>query len=361
MGQGNFPRKMLRAETALLWGKAPPFSNPANCIARVFLKNVQSEYPRKERLKTRYSQGSFATWLAGPELVRAYSEGCILQFGSFQEYDCQPLFRDWSAGVLALRAECQAAGNTIGAKLSKRLANALYGKLAQWGFGWQDRPDKIAPEAWSTWYEGKGVDGIPILHRSIGRHVQQHIERTEPERSIPAIAAFVTSYGRELMQQFRAVAGPRNVYYQVVDALIVNQQGLDNLQQNGHIHETQPGKLRITRVADELDIRNLGDYRHGGHEIVVGRKANANVFADGSWSQAQFDKVGELFTASGRAGVLVQEVHCQPHLRHNPPPSDTNGWLPADYQDIALEAESASISSKATAALANSSIEACQV
>lgn len=309
MRNNLFPTKLSRWEVRAEFLQLAPAINFANSIMEVVVNSPIERFPVRHNDRPIYAVGSFRCVLAGPELQRAISSGYVSHYGTWAEYEVAPIFDDYVKHFWGLRQQYKRDNNVVMDSLAKMMLNTLYGKFGQLAPEWQDVPDKIAEEPWFTWAAYDCQNDQVIEYRSIGWHVQKKVNREESSRSFPAISSFVTAYGRERMRQLRQTAGENNVWYQAVDSLIVNQIGNDKLQAAGEIMSGELGRMRLLRSADNINVLGVGDYSVGEHNVMVGRRKNAIIYADGSWSQAQFDGPGSLFTGTTRNHLCVQTIH----------------------------------------------------
>ncbi|GAI35019.1 unnamed protein product, partial [marine sediment metagenome] len=92
-----------------------------------------------------------------------------------------------------------------------------------------------------------------------------------------------------LMQQ----AGEGNYYYCDTDSLIVNEEGLCNLQ--NQIDTVRLGALKIVESTPSVDIRGLKDYTTTTKSVVKGIRKNAVEIRPGVYEQEQWPSFKGLF------------------------------------------------------------------
>ena len=71
------------------------------------------------------------------------------------------------------------------------------------------------------------------------------------------------------MNRLRTVAGQKNVYYQGVDALIVNSAGYRSLLAAGEVSQLEIGKLRLEHTANYGAVSGICDYNLGDKGCAV--------------------------------------------------------------------------------------------
>lgn len=247
-----------------------PDINWGRSIADVCVKAVRGEYPRRTSEGTIYPKGAFRTTLAGQELREAIDHHEVIGIASWAEYDCATVFREYVTELWAIRKGWQDCGNVMFARLTKTLLNSLYGKFGQKTEKWTYRPDMFPPTAWHQWTVANMVDGGTDQFRSLGYHVFQNTGKLERPQSFPAICAFITAAARLRMNTLRKIAGPRNVFYQATDSLMVNKCGLDNLVAADEVNNNALGKLRFEHLANWGIIHGCNDYQLGDKLVISG-------------------------------------------------------------------------------------------
>lgn len=279
-----------------------------DCIAEVLLRTKEGYPKRDARIGTIYPTGEYWTTLAGPELMRAKESGDIQEVRGWARYELQELFNDFVEFFWQYRHREQEQGHTLNANLAKLLMNGLYGKFGQMTNGWEDRADMIATPDLDMWTETIDATGAIHLFRSVGVCVQEWVGKQEHPYAFPAIAAYVTAYGRERMYGLRKIAGSENVYYLVTDGLFVNQAGYDRLVDAMQLAEGELGMLRIKSQAPTASFEALHYYTVGEHIVEGSKKKNARKQPDGSFVEIHFEGIDAILKRKPDSSVHVKPV-----------------------------------------------------
>lgn len=280
-----------------------------NTIATVRIKTNVGMPKKVKGLGTIYPIGEYWTTLAGPELMRAYSDCRITDMKGWAIYELQPIFRDFVEFFWNYRLSQQNIGNQIRADLAKLMMNGLYGKFGQLTSAWSDRPDIKASGKIGYFIEPSMAGKSFPWFREIGTCVQQFTGKQEHPYAFPAIAAYVTSYAREYMRLLRQLAGNNHVYYMVTDALFTDHIGYRNLQYNNMIADNELGKLRVKHEADTAEFAALHHYKIGEHAVNGSRKKSARPNPDGSFTEIQFESFEKILLRKPDGSVHVKPVN----------------------------------------------------
>lgn len=263
--------------------------------AAVVLIDAQSDYPvRNPAIGTYYPQGRYWTALCGPELDRALSAGHVQDCAAWSRYNLSTLFATFVDYFWEQRHAYESAGENLYAELCKYVMNSLYGKFGQLSSEWEDRHGLEPPQPWGPWIVDDRSSGVEHQYRCVGGHVQEHVPRGELLNTSPAIAAWVTAHGRELIRNVRECAGREHCLYLVTDAVYVDQQGHDNLQAAGWIADRVLGKLSLKHVADNCEIRGLHHLTLGGHVKHGAIKASAEQVGERVYREIRFQHLASI-------------------------------------------------------------------
>lgn len=315
MRENLYPCRLARWEIRQQLLALAPQIEPAASIAVVELSTSGHCYPLRTPRGVIYARGEFQTTLAGPELAHAIARGHVKRWGSWAEYDLAPLFASYVDEFWQLRQRYAAEGDEFSAALCKLLLNSLYGKFGQRRAKWEDRPEISTPfGAWQLWYDRDSA-GVVRKYRAVGWHVQEESDRGEVQGAFPAIAAFVTSYGRMAMARLRELAGHREVFYQGVDSLVVSAAGLASLRKARAIDSARLGKLRLEREATSCALWGPGDYEIGERIVISGRARGWQRTASGGYQELRFVTSADLFREPIRNGIEIQTI--ETHRRAN--------------------------------------------
>lgn len=239
-------------------------------IAWVRLKTDQAEYPVHRDNRTLYPTGEFSTVLAGPELARALDEGAVRSVGHCLHYEMSPAYSDYANWCWSQRDRCRRAGDRVGELWAKTLANSFSGKLAQRGGRWVPYPECPSQRDWGF----EWVWDIPSQSAHAVRFIAgtpERWDRTARKSSVsPATFAYLTAYGRCMMRDLRALAGPRQVIAQDTDCLWVTPLGFDRLKSHGKIAPGSFGGLKIENIIKYIRFLSPRHYYQDGTWVLSG-------------------------------------------------------------------------------------------
>jgi hypothetical protein len=200
-------------------------------------------------------------------------------------YEMAPACAEYARSIALLRSEAERKGDSAGAEFLKRLGVSLYGKFAQSSAYWVDSTERLADHPYHCWCEVTS-EGELERWRSIGWEVQQEHKYHPGERpekgtdayerwrklmvsresgeSCPALAAYITSYGRLLLWDAICKAGADNVYYYDTDSLFVNQEGYRNLSSCGLVGSGETGRLSLRATIEVFNVHGVKYYEADG-------------------------------------------------------------------------------------------------
>lgn len=306
MLDGMFPRIMLRYHLTKEWSRELPEIDWKSSVAEVLLETDDAVFPLKTNDLIIYPTGSFTTVLCGQELRYAAAKGYVKAVRSYAEYETAPLFNLYVRTLWGMRKEYKEQGNKLYEQFTKRLLNSLYGKFGQRSAPWQNCPESMSILPWSRWVHRNLATAEVTEYRTFGWQLQSKSPREEIEGTFPAISAFVTSAARMRMNAIRHTAGARNCLYQGVDSVVVNDEGLEKLQNAGEVSESLLGKLRLQLSTNVGEILGCSDYRLDNKIVISGRSLELETLANGDTLQRRAEIDRYLF--SGKASSVVHEV-----------------------------------------------------
>lgn len=240
-------------------------------IGRVLLRTDEPAYPLRRNGDVIYPVGKFRTTLVGPELYDAYKNGHIIHCEKLTTYKMHHALTLWATRVYSMREQADLDGDVEMAAVAKRLLVSLPGKLGQRELSWVDAYKTDTDPPYGEWF-GKGPDGKAIRYRAIAGHVQHAHKGGFTPDAVPAMASFITSYGRMMLLSAIRTAKWENVFYVDTDSLFVNGTGLRLLLESGFVATRTLGMLRIVSDDVRLNICGIKHYVANNKTVCAGLK-----------------------------------------------------------------------------------------
>jgi DNA polymerase type B, organellar and viral len=301
-------------------------------IARVEIDTCDEPYPVRHENRTVLAIGRYVTSLCGPELEYALSRRHIKSVGLLAIYDAADLFSEYVSFFWNLRLEAQAAGNEVQETWCKLMLNSLAGKFGQRARKWEESDDVTSPKPWGTWSQVNPSTGQSRSYRSLAWSVQEEQDAGESIDSCPSIAAYITSYARELIRYLMSIAGKDNVYYCDTDSLHVNDDGLVRLMNRNTLGDSGLGLLKRVGTYETAEYRGLKDYTLYGTHHIAGIRAKATEVSSGLFKQHKFQRIASILSGPIPVGVRVDEVTIDRRIGLDPMRIAHNGTV--SYQVI---------------------------
>jgi len=145
--------------------------------------------------------------------------------------------------------------------------------------------------------------------------------------SCPAIAAYVTSYARELLYGMIQTVGLDHVYYVDTDSLHVDNVGKDLLTQAELIRPGEIGYLKHVGTWQTAEYRGLKDYTLGDMHVIAGIKHRAVEMKHGVFEQTQFQRLRSILAGPVPQGVRVDTVTVDRSHNATPCKLDASGRI----------------------------------
>lgn len=252
-----------------------------SCIAKVLIETDEPVYAvRRER--TIFPVGRFWGTLTTPELKYAFEHDHIIKVARAVIYEQADIFKSYVDRFYKLRQEFKSAGVAEYEELCKKMLNSLYGKFGQKAEIWEkigDCPNE--PDRVELCFE-VGAVGTKHIRYLLGE-IFELKGYEECFNSFPAIAAQVSAYARMYLWRLMKQAGEGNYFYCDTDSLIINEEGLWNLQ--NLIDSVKLGGLKLVESMNALTIRGLKDYSTQSKTVIKGIRKNAVEIRDGVYEQ----------------------------------------------------------------------------
>lgn len=322
-----YPAKLLEFNTPATHSDRRETTLGLDTVATVLLKTQEGFPKRQSSLGTFYPTGVYWTTLAGPELLYASQSNLILEVKSWAKYELREIFTGFVDWFWSYRQEQTAKGNTLNANLAKLLMNGLYGKFGQMTSAWENRPDVPDTGKIGIYLDETFANGGSHVFRNLGNMRQQFTGKGEHPNAFPAIAAYVTSYGREWMRLLRNVAGLTNVFYMVTDSLFTNHAGYTNLVNSGLVADNEIGMLRVKTRATIGQFDCIHHYSVGSHSVHGSRKKSARLNPDGSTTEIQFESFEKILMRKPDGSVHVKPVTKRFSKEYKRGTIQPDGWV----------------------------------
>ena len=309
MKDNCFPVDLERFRRGVKMYDREPSINLARAVATVQVDTDQLIPRRRQSGQVEYATGEFVTTLYGPELVRLHQLGHIKRWGAYALYKVQPIFTEYIEFFWQLRQRYLEEGDKISGEMCKMFLNSLYGKWAQRSSRWKHFPDVTLECLWGMHTRRDYSDNSLAIYRAISGEAFRKMPPAEKKDNFPAISGFICSFAREHMRKLREIAGPKNIYYQAVDSIAVNEQGRANLLLDGQLKETELGKLKLQCTGETAIFRAPSQYQIGSKQVMSGKKLTARELPDGSFEQLEFEKLNTILGSKPTKAVTVITVN----------------------------------------------------
>lgn len=243
------------------------------------------------QLKSMFLSGKFITSLTTPELEFIEKYGKILEIYNIAIYESNIIFDKFVEFFYNARLEFDRLNNKAYKLFCKYILNSFFGKWGQLQTNYNITEKKN--EEFSSKYVIDSINNDRYLEMSLGNRVFE-VDETGKNSfdSFVAIPSFITAYERMYLTDLILIAKRNNTYYVDTDALIVNQEGYNNLEYL--INKTELGKLKLEEISNNTVIYRPKYYIFNEKEKCKGVKKTAKkVYEDNNIikvKQEQFTK-----------------------------------------------------------------------
>lgn len=240
--------------------------------------------PYRQSNSLLFPTGVFRCAIAGSEVSAALDAGCIRQVYRVAVYDWAPAFTHFVQSMWDLRRAHAENGELADADKYKTLLASFYGKWGQTGGVWEKTED-ARDSSIKTWINVDYHTNEITEYRQFGGIVQVRSKEDESYESHPAIAACITANARTLLWSYMMTAGRDHVFYVDTDSLLVDQEGLHQLEP--FIAPATLGGLRLEGLYHDIEIFAPKDYRFGSRTRHKGVRSNSVVVDTATFEQDQ--------------------------------------------------------------------------
>lgn len=257
-----YPTKLLRRVYDAPTSSLRQYLNSHCVIGEVDIDSETIELPVRIDGRVRYCTGKFKTHLAGPELEWALSNDCISKVHRLDLFEPAELFTDYVETLYSLRQHASDDNNHVMKTVYKLLLNSLYGKFGQKGVDYHyyvdEDPHPPAMEVGQC--DDKGL--FRIDKERFGPVVRVSREEGESRLSHPAIAAYVTSYGRMYLLAAKQALGESGWCYSDTDSLFTLAEGQPPIKWQAGYPVSGLGSWRLVTETRGMVIHGKKDYEY---------------------------------------------------------------------------------------------------
>ncbi len=190
-------------------------------IAKVTLDTTDNRYCTRYNGKLIFPVGEFTTTLCTPEIISALKAGDIIKVHEVSVYQQDYIFKQYVDDLFREKLIAKKNDNKIDIVLYKSLLNNLYGKFGQKGLVYEKiKYDPKLPSR--TWINCDIDTNTTVNYRCIAGLVQQQKDEVESRDSFCGIAAHVTAYAREYLQELIHASNKYAVTYCDTDSVCID-------------------------------------------------------------------------------------------------------------------------------------------
>jgi hypothetical protein len=292
---GERPRSEVRPGSRYCWPDDLP---AADCIASVQLETDEPAYPYRRRARTEpssdsstvasaarlqggdtdviYPVGRFWTVLAGPELSDAVVMGRVRQVARAVQYYTGYALKAYGEAMDAMRCECDAKGEKDLSRTAKLMSNCLWGKFGQRVRSWGVDHEQLPPVQYGEFY-ARDSAGHWQLYRSVGGLVQRDCVGGLSRDAAPSVAAWIASHGRMALLRVLRAIGWERCYYCDTDAVMCDDEGVQQAVRLGMVAADTLGKLGIRWSSSEVWLAGIKYYRYDSTTVCAGLPSGCNT------------------------------------------------------------------------------------
>jgi hypothetical protein len=316
MAEYKYPCQLLGVEQGPSLSQVERWCENELLCCQVHLRTSRRTYPYRDARGSRVVLGDYVTYLASPELARSITNGDCVRIYVASRYARADLFSAYIGALYEMKTQWQKNNWQKDGNPYKGLMNSLYGKFGQHHEVWLS-VDTVRPLAmWAEWSQWNPEAKEACEYRSLAGRVEQSVKDGDWLHAFPAIAAHVTSYGREYVRNLITIAGVENVHYTDTDSLHCNSVARERLRSRGLCDPSRIGMLRSDTEATECEYRGRRYYRIGAECVVSGATFGPRDWTNG---RTQIDRTpgAHDVIAHGPTDVITHKTQqIQYHDRH---------------------------------------------
>lgn len=250
-------------------------------IADVTIETDLPMYAVREEKKILFPIGRFRTWLCSQGMREALKRGHLLKVHRLLTYTKGILFEAYVDHFYEMRQEAKRTGDKVRNATAKLMMNSLYGKFGE------KRPAKTNrspcdPALYSREEIWDEVDNVNTFVTCLMGTRTEEIGSEYSPRSVVAIPAHVTEYGRMMLWGIMERTGRERILYCDTDSIWLRESDLGRVKDP--IHQTELGALKIEEKTGGLKINGPKAYETDTDWKQKGIPKGATHNADGSYT-----------------------------------------------------------------------------
>lgn len=287
-------------------------------IAECEIETDKPDYPCRHNGYQVFPTGRFQTTLCFPELQHALSRREVISIKHAALYHGEPIFAEWVDWCLGVRQEAKRKGDKVAEHVVKLLTNSLWGSFAKRKRLWQSLRDLPTSRPWGNWFEIELESGIIDHYRSIGWLGQKCVDYGFDDDSLPAITAYISSYGRNFLRRVIDCCRRENIYYVCTDGIYCNKQAMSILQSFRLLGNDTIGKARIVSVHPWIVIHGIHCIENPCGIMYAGMQSGAERQDDDSYQWNTIESVtGSLNRGHRPEAFVVPRTRKVPTVYHH--------------------------------------------
>lgn len=239
-------------------------------FAEVLITTDKAWYPLTYHGQVIFPTGTFRTFLPWPELKLAIFMGHARKILKAHRYKADYVFKKYAMWYQTTRALLKAHRLAPIASVIKSMFNASLGYTARRKYELQPWNTQIGYKWWLGITTAPNGTGDIVHAQILDGEKQWLMVGGEPKEAMPFLHATICSYARRNLVTIIRQAGQENVYYCDTDGILVNGEGLNNLELHPAFTGSKPGELSERFEHGLCYINGQKNYRLGKNTVCAG-------------------------------------------------------------------------------------------
>lgn len=274
-------------------------------VADVELETDVPIYALREEEKILFPIGRFRTCLCSQGMREAIARDHLRKVYRLLTYTPGFLFEAYVDHFYDMRKEAKRTGDRVKDSTAKLMLNSLYGKFGEKRPASTNR-SPCDPALYSREEIYDTVDDVNTFVTCLLGTRTEEIGQEYSPRSVVAIPAHVTEYGRMMLWSIMEKIGREKVLYCDTDSIIMRASDLDSVKDT--IDATELGSLKIDAEYNALEIFTAKDYQTDTVRKLKGIPKNAKEIAPGTYTFPIFYSQKMHLTRRIDSGFLIEET-----------------------------------------------------